>query len=283
MEGLIIKILSDLCYVKVEKEVIVCNIRGKFRNMQLLPLVGDKVIIDKNKKVIEKILPRKNNLIRPPVSNITQAIIVTSLVKPDFSTNLIDKILIELEFNKIKPIIVLTKEDLLENKDLYKKEIDYYKTLYDVYYNYELDEIKKVFKDEITVFIGQTGAGKSTLLNKLDENLNLKTGEISEALGRGKHTTRHVEIFELFEGMILDTPGFSALEFTNMTKVEVRDSFKDFKLYPCIYKDCMHTNEPECHVKENVKNGNILESRYKNYLSFIENALSNQEEYKRRG
>ena len=282
MEGLIIKILSNLCFVKVDKEVIVCNIRGKFRNMQLLPLVGDRVIIDKDKHVIEKILDRRNKLVRPPVSNITQGIIITSLVEPDFSTNLIDKILTELEFNNIKPIIILTKSDLLKNKDLYNKEINYYKSLYPVYYNYEIDEIKKIFKEEISVFIGQTGAGKSTLLNKLEPNLNLATGEISQALGRGKHTTRHVEIFSLFDGMILDTPGFSALEFTNMTKTEVRDSFKDFKKYPCIYKDCMHTNEPECKIKENVLNGNILESRYTNYLSFIENALSNRDKYKRK-
>lgn len=285
MEGLIIKILSDKCYVKVEKEVIVCTIRGKFRNMQLLPLVGDCVIIDEKKKVIMEILPRKNEIRRPPVSNITQAVIVTSFVNPDFSTNLIDKILIELEFNNIKPIICLTKKDLLTEDELanYYDIISYYKEIgYLVFYNDNLSDMKKIFKDEVTVFIGQTGAGKSTLLNKLVPSLNLKTGEVSLALGRGRHTTRHIEIFELFDGLILDTPGFSALEFGNMTKKEVRDAFIEFQNYPCLYRDCMHTNESECMVKKAVLEGKILNSRYDNYLKLMESALLERDKYKRK-
>ena len=285
MEGLIIKILSDKCYVKVDKEVIVCTIRGKFRNMQLLPFVGDSVIIDEKKKVIMEILPRKNEIRRPPVSNITQAVIVTSFVNPDFSTNLIDKILIELEFNKIKPIICLTKKDLLNKDELnkYQEIINYYEKIgYSIYYNDELDKIKKIFKDEVTVFIGQTGAGKTTLLNKLVPDLKLKTGEVSIALGRGRHTTRHIEIFELFDGLILDTPGFSALLFGNMMKDEVRDSFIEFKNFPCLYRDCMHTNESECMVKKAVLEGKILKSRYDNYLKLMESALLNRDKYKRK-
>lgn len=285
MEGLIIKILSDKCYVKTDKEVIVCAIRGKFRSLQLLPLVGDKVVFDENKKVIEKILPRSNTIRRPPVSNVTQAIIVTSFKNPDFSTNLIDKILIELEFNNIKPIICLTKKDLLNENELnnYLETINYYEKIgYPIYYNDELDKLKKVFKNEITVLIGQTGSGKSTLLNRLDNSLNLKTGEVSIALGRGRHTTRHVEMLELFDGMLLDTPGFSSLEFQNMTKVEVRDSFIEFANFPCLYRDCMHTNEDECMVKKAVYEGKILKSRYENYLKLMETAWSSQEKYKRK-
>lgn len=285
MEGLIIKILSDKCYVKTNGEVIVCSIRGKFRSLRLLPFVGDHVIIDEKKKVIEKILPRENEIRRPPVSNITQAIIVTSFKNPDFSTNLIDKILIELEFNSIKPIICLTKKDLLTNEELnsYKETIDYYNKIgYPVYYNDEIEELKKVFKNEVTVLIGQTGAGKSTLLNKLDSSLNLKTGEVSLALGRGRHTTRHVEMIELFDGMLLDTPGFSALEFQNMTKIEVRDAFVEFRNFPCLYRDCMHTNESDCMVKQAVDNNKILKSRYENYLKLMETALSESEKYKRK-
>lgn len=285
MEGLIIKILSDKCYVKTNGEVIVCSIRGKFRSLRLLPFVGDRVLIDEKKKVIEKILPRENEIRRPPVSNITQAIIVTSFKNPDFSTNLIDKILIELEFNSIKPIICLTKKDLLTNEELnsYKETIDYYNKIgYPVYYNDEIEELKKVFKNEVTVLIGQTGAGKSTLLNKLDSSLNLKTGEVSLALGRGRHTTRHVEMIELFDGMLLDTPGFSALEFQNMTKIEVRDAFVEFRNFPCLYRDCMHTNESDCMVKQGVEEGKILKSRYENYLKLMETALSESEKYKRK-
>lgn len=285
MEGIIIKILSDKCFVKINKEVIVCTIRGKFRNMQLLPFVGDKVVIDEKKRVIMEILPRKNEIRRPPVSNITQAVIVTSFVNPDFSTNLIDKILIELEFNKIKPVICLTKKDLISELEFkrYQEILNYYQKIgYSVYYNDEIDDLIKIFKDEVTVFIGQTGAGKSTLLNRLKPDLNLKTGEVSLALGRGRHTTRHIEIFELFKGMILDTPGFSALEFDNMTKQEVRDSFIEFKDFPCLYRDCLHTNEEECAVKHAVIDNKILKSRYDNYLKLVENALLERDKYKRK-
>ena len=282
MEGLITKILSDKCYVKINKEVVICGFRGKIRAQRLLPLVGDKVIIDKEKKIIEKILPRKNTIRRPAVANITQGLVVASLKKPDLDTNLIDKILVELEFNSIKPVICFTKKDLLTSDEYnnYSSIINYYKEIYPVYFNDEVDKIKKIFKDEITVFIGQTGAGKSTLLNKLDINLKLETGEISIALGRGKHTTRHVEIIEILDGMLLDTPGFSALEFPNMMQNEIRDAFIEFSKYPCPFRDCMHIKENDCNVKKAVIEGKIPEFRYNNYLDLVK--TGNTYEYKRR-
>jgi len=282
MEGLITKILSDKCYVKTDKEVVICNLRGKFRAQKLLPLVGDKVIINKEKRVIERILPRKNTIRRPSVSNITQGLIVASVKNPNLDTNLIDKILVELEFNSIKPIICFTKLDLLNSDELKDclKIIDYYRKIYPVYFNSEIDKIKKIFKNEITVFIGQTGAGKSTLLNKLDSSLSLKTGEISLALGRGKHTTRHVEIIEIHDGMLLDTPGFSALEFPNMMQKEIRDAFIEFNNFPCPYRDCMHIKEEECNVKKAVENGDIPNFRYQDYLDLVK--TGHVDEYQRR-
>ena len=282
MEGLIVKILSDKCYVKTNKEVVVCNLRGKFRMQKLLPLVGDKVLINEKEKVIEKVLPRRNEIRRPPVSNITQGLIIASVKNPNLDTNLIDKILVELEYNRIKPIICFTKLDLLNKEELNTcmEVINYYQKLYQVYLNTEIDKIKKIFKNEVTVFIGQTGAGKSTLLNKLDANLSLKTGEISMALGRGKHTTRHVEIIEILDGMLLDTPGFSALEFPNMMQEEIRDAFIEFKDYPCPYRDCMHIKENDCNVKKAVLDGNIPEFRYQNYLDLVK--TGNTSEYQRR-
>ncbi len=282
MEGLITKILSDKCYVKNDKEVVICGLRGKFRAQKLLPLVGDKVIVDKDKKIIEKILPRRNTIRRPAVSNITQGLIVASVKKPDLDTNLIDKILVELEFNSIKPIICFTKKDLLNKEELesVNNVINYYKKIYPVYFNDETDKLKKIFKNEITVFIGQTGAGKSTLLNRLDASLELATGEISDALGRGKHTTRHVEIIEILDGMLLDTPGFSALEFPNMMQNEIRDAFIEFGEFPCPYRDCMHIKENDCNVKKAVSEGKIAEFRYQNYLDLVK--TGNIDEYKRR-
>ena len=285
MEGLIIKIISNQCFVKYDKEVIVCSFRGNLRRATMLPLVGDRVIFDKDKKVVTKVLERKTEIRRPPVANISQAIIVTSLVCPAFSTNLIDKLIIELEFNNIKPFICLTKKDLISDKEysIIKNDINYYEKIgYKVFYNNDLNEIKKIFKDNITVLIGQTGAGKSTLLNRLVPELNLKTGEVSEALGRGRHTTRHVEIYELFDGMLLDTPGFSSLDFDNMTKEEVRDSFIEFRNFPCLYRDCLHLNESECLVKKAVNEGKIAKFRYENYCSLVETALDNKDKYKRK-
>ncbi len=284
MEGIITKILSDKCYVKTNNEVVLCFLRGKMRKDGLLPFVGDKVIINPKEKIIEKILPRKNEIRRPPVSNITQGIIVASLKRPDLDTNLIDKILVELEFNAIKPILCFTKKDLLTEEELQEDMviIDYYRKLYPVYFNDEIDSLKKLFKGEISVFIGQTGAGKSTLLNRLNPNLSLATGEISDALGRGKHTTRHVEMLEMFDGMVLDSPGFSALEFPNMLKKEIRDAFIEFQDYPCLYRDCMHLKEDHCMVKEAVLEGKIMKFRYENYLTLLKTAQDNSEEYKRR-
>ncbi len=282
MEGLIIKILSDKCYVKVNEEVVICGFRGKMRVQKLLPLVGDKVLINKDKKIIETILPRKNMLRRPSVANITQGLVVASLKKPDLDTNLIDKILVELEFNSIKPVICFTKADLLneEERKNVNEVINYYRKLYPVYFNDDILGIKKIFKNEITVFIGQTGAGKSTLLNRLDANLKLQTNEISEALGRGKHTTRHVEIIEILDGYLLDTPGFSALEFPNMMQIEIRDAFIEFKDFPCPYRDCMHIKENDCMVKKAVSEGKIAPFRYQNYLDLVK--TGNTEAYKRR-
>lgn len=273
MYGKIIKVISNDYSVLMDNEVIICKPCGKFRYLKIKPIVGDEVKVDKDNYIVE-IKNRINYLLRPPVSNIDQAIIITSVKKPGFSTNLLDKLLTIIEFNNIKPIICFTKLDLL-NKDEYqqiKKYIDYYKKIgYDVYLNTELEEIGKIFKHRISIFTGQSGAGKSTLLNRLDESLNIKTAPISEALNRGKHTTRHVELLPILGGWVADTPGFSSLEFLDMTKSDIRDNFIEFNTYKdkCQYKDCMHVSEPQCAVKDKIGT-EILQSRYDNYLKFIE-------------
>lgn len=273
MQGQIVKIVSDLHYVSYNGNLYPCKCRGIFRKEHITPLVGDYVLFSIEKNLIEKILPRKNEFKRPSVSNIDQAFIITSLVRPDFSLNLLDKLLVTMELHNVDAIICITKEDLVNADDLekYYKILDYYKKIgYTVISNQDIDGIKDLLRGKTSVFTGQTGAGKSTLLNKLNPNWNLDTGEISIALGRGKHTTRVVELFELFGGKMMDTPGFSALDFYGYKKEDIRDSFIEFFDYPCPFRDCMHTKENECVVKREVLNNNILESRYLNYLSFIE-------------
>lgn len=273
MIGKIIKNISNDYTIKLDNnEIITVKARGVFRNKNITPLVGDNVEVDINKKVIDKILKRDNELIRPPVSNIDQAIIVTSCVNPDFSSNLLDKMLNIIEFNNIKPIIVITKYDLLSDTSYIDNIIKYYKNIgYQVFINKQIDEIKKIFKNKVTILTGQTGVGKSSLINKLG-NMNLKTNEISKALGRGKHTTRAIELYDLFNGLIADTPGFSSLSFIDMTKEDIRDNFIEFNNYKdkCKYRDCMHINEDTCEIKRKVDENIILKERYDNYKKFIE-------------
>lgn len=245
-----------------------CRCRGKFRNDNLKPLVGDRVIV--NGEVIEEIKDRKNELVRPLVANIDKLFIVISVTKPKFSSYLLDKFLIISIKNKIEPVIIFTKYDLLnfKEKKQIKKYIKYYKKLgFKVFINSEIRKIKQEFKDSTIALMGQTGAGKSTLINKFDKTLNLETNEISNALGRGKHTTRVVELFEINNGFVVDTPGFSSFELYNISKFDVRDSFVEFRKN-CKYKTCMHINEDGCIVKDNINN-NIEKERYNNYIKLV--------------
>ena len=272
MQGIIIKNISNDYTVRVNDTDYICKPRGKFRLNNVSPLVGDIVNIDEINNYILEILPRRNSLVRPPIANVDQAVIVMSIADPDFSDNLLDKLLTVITFNKIKPIICFTKFDLLKDdeRDSKEKFVNYYKTIgYSVYKNTELEELKLIFKNKVTVFTGQSGAGKSTLLNRLAPQLNLKTDEISKALGRGKHTTRHVELINVCDGLIADTPGFSSLDFNGMTNMDIRDTFKEFTMFStCPYQDCMHDKEKECSLKDQVGN-TILDSRYNNYIKFI--------------
>ena len=275
MEGIIIKNISNDYLVKNGKNEYLCRPRGKFRNLKLVPLVGDKVIFDENKKYLLDIKNRKNSLIRPSVANVDQAVIVSSVKKPDLDTNLLDKLITIISYNGIEPIICFTKLDLLNEveREEINKYIEYYKSIgYKVVTNEKKTNFKDLFRDKITVLTGQSGAGKSSLLNLLDANLNLKTDEISLALNRGKHTTRHTELYELLDGYIVDTPGFSSVDFREMTVEDIRDNMKEMfdNLHYCKYRDCMHIKEDDCYVKDMVLNGKIIKSRYENYKNFVD-------------
>ncbi len=271
-QGTIIKIISNLYTVKIQNEVLECRARGKFRNLSITPLVGDFCLIDKENRYILEILPRANELLRPSIANVDIALIVTSVKKPNLSLNLLDKMISIISLKRIEPVLCFTKLDLLNRKE--KKEIQkliqYYKKIgYKVITNKEYKKLNKWLKNKMVVITGQTGAGKSTLLNKLNKKLNLKTNEISESLGRGKHTTRHVELFPFKSYYIADTPGFSNLDFSEVKKEEIKTSFVEFQNYHCSFKNCMHYKESNCKVKEAVMKKKILITRYQNYLNFI--------------
>ena len=275
MEGLIIRNISNEYIVKNKSGIYPCRARGKFRKDKIIPLVGDKVIFDEKNNYILEIKQRKNYLIRPTVANIDQALIVTSVKSPNLDTNLLDKLLTIISYNNIEPIICFTKLDLLtsEEQQEISKYINYYKKIgYKVVTNSNKENYTNLFRNKITVLTGQSGAEKSSLLNLLNPSLKLKTDEISKALNRGKHTTRHTELYELLDGYIVDTPGFSQVDFHNMTKFDIRDNMKEMfeNLHYCKYRDCLHIKEDKCRVKELVKTKEILASRYENYKNFIE-------------
>lgn len=270
-KGIIIKINSTIYTVKSDNNTFNCVLRGKFRYDKITPYVGDRVLFNKEDLVINEILERDNYLNRPPVANIDYNIIVTSLKKPNYNSTLLDKLISISEINNIKPILLFTKIDLASKSELkeYKKIIKYYKSIgYNVFTNKRINKLKRIIKNKIVTVSGQTGAGKSTFINKLDSSLNLKTNEISESLGRGKHTTRMVELYNINNIYIMDTPGFSQIDFNKEDIDKIKDSFIEFN-NNCLFKDCKHIKEQGCNVIDRVNNNIILKSRYDNYIRFI--------------
>ncbi|MED0683148.1 ribosome small subunit-dependent GTPase A [Bacillus altitudinis] len=286
-EGKIIKALSGFYYVLDESlesgKVIQCRARGIFRKNKITPLVGDYVVYqadnDKEGYLLE-VKERTNELIRPPISNVDQAVLVFSAAEPTFSTSLLDRFLVLVEESQIEPIICITKMDLLktdqERETIQAYAEDYRQIGYDVHLTstIEGDGIEKLtphFHHKITVFAGQSGVGKSSLLNAMSPDLALKTNDISSHLGRGKHTTRHVELIRTAEGLIADTPGFSSLEFTGIEAEDLGLYFLEIreKSAECKFRGCLHVKEPGCAVKEAVEDDRIREYRYQHYLEFL--------------
>lgn len=263
--------------------------RGNFRSRKITPLVGDQVVIDApndHEGYILEVKPRRNQLVRPPVANVDQAIVATAVREPVFSTNLLDRQLLALEIAKIEPVVYLTKTDLLtaeEQPEFVQLAADYrqigYQVIYDpvAFSQTAITALDELLKDKMSVIMGQTGAGKSTLLNHVAPDLDLATGEISAALNRGKHTTRRVSLLEVAGGLIADTPGFSSYDAFDLDVRSLGQYFREFRraAVNCRFRGCVHVNEPGCAVKAMVESGEIRQSRYENYLLLYQ-ALKNQ-------
>lgn len=294
-KGKIYQSLAGFYDVHTEDQVYRTRARGNFRKRKITPLVGDDVefqIEDDNQGYILEILPRKNSLVRPPVANIDQAIVTTAATQPVFSSNLLDRQLIALEISNIKPIIYFTKTDLLDRahrQQLQEIAAGYAAIPYEVIFPEKafsetaLTQLRKLFSGKENVIMGQTGAGKSTLLNHLAPQLNLKTGEISAALNRGRHTTRRVALLAVNDGLIADTPGFSSYDTLAINFRELAAYFPEFKRasVKCRFRGCLHVNEPDCEVKRQVESGKIMKSRYENYLQLYTDIKNRKPNYKK--
>ncbi|WP_404462210.1 ribosome small subunit-dependent GTPase A [Sutcliffiella horikoshii] len=290
-EGKIVKALSGFYYVlTADGEITQCRGRGVFRKNKITPLVGDSVVFqaeNDQEGYIMEVFPRKNELVRPPIANIDQAILVFSAMEPEFSTVLLDRFLVLIESKGVSPLICISKMDLLDEDANLIKFADYYRSIgYEVLLTStmepeQLKEILPYLKDKTSVIAGQSGVGKSSLLNVLRPELKLKTDNISSHLGRGKHTTRHVELMEINHGFVADTPGFSSLEFLEMEAEDVKECFPEFveKSHDCKYRGCTHLKEPKCAVKEAVENEEIASYRYKHYVSFVEEIKDRKPRY----
>lgn len=279
--GQIIKALSGFYYVEDQGTIYQCKARGKFRKDDQKPLVGDYCEFSIENQIegyIRKLLPRKNVLIRPPICNVDQALLVFSAKEPEMNTILLDRFLVLIEHHHIVPLICISKMDLVDKQSIFEIMAPYEKAGYQVCYvsskeNLGIEELKHLFENKMTVITGQSGVGKSSLLNALDIHLHIDTNEISKALGRGKHTTRHVELLKMYGGYVADTPGFSSLELM-MEPLDIAHSYHDFEELSssCKFRGCLHDSEPHCAVKQAVSDGLISKGRYEHYLTFLKEA-----------
>jgi len=289
-EGKIIKALSGFYYVLDGENIIQCRGRGLFRKQNITPLVGDYVEYEAENDregYVLSVGERKNDLIRPPVANIDQAVLVFSVMEPAFSTMLLDRFLVLIESKNVEPVICLTKMDLAEDrKGLDEYVEDYRKIGYSVVETSSetldgLHLLEGHLTGKTSVFAGQSGVGKSSLLNAIRPDLALKTDEISSSLGRGKHTTRHVELIPAAGGLVADTPGFSSLDFDGIELDELSACFPEMadRSSGCKFRGCLHLNEPKCAVKQAVEKGEIPRYRYEHYLQFIEEIKERKPRY----
>lgn len=288
IDGRITKGIGGFYYVETNEGIIECKARGIFRQRKIVPTVGDLVSVEKKNEqegTITAIKERKNSLIRPPVANVELVVIVFALIKPEPNVYLLDRFIASIEKEELDIALCFNKADIASEKE--KEIIEIYKNagypvvVTSILTGQGIQEIRNLIQNRVTVFAGPSGVGKSSLLNALQEDLKLKTGEISEKLKRGKHTTRHVELLKLhFGGYVLDTPGFTSLEINDMDEKMLQYYFQEFIPYigQCKFKGCSHMQEPECRIKEQVQSGRIPLSRYNSYSHLMHEIIEQRRE-----
>ena len=293
INGKIIKGIGGFYYVDTEKGLYECRARGIFRKNKITPLVGDRVsisVVDKeNKKgVVEEIEKRDTELVRPPIANVDKALIVFAIKNPAPNLSLLDRFIVLAEKENLEIVIVFTKVDLDADGELLEElksiyEVSGYKVIpVSNKLKLNIDKIKEELKENTVLFAGPSGVGKSSLLNEVDKNFELKTGEVSDKIKRGKHTTRHAELLKLeCGGMVADTPGFSSLTLDDIDESELKEYFIEFDKYDdCRFGSrCIHENEPSCAVKEAVENGEISKKRYESYIQLLNEIRSGKRRY----
>lgn len=282
-EGVVVRSYGGFWYVWEGSAVLECSLRGRFRYEKRHVLVGDKVLVRAEgggKGVIEEILPRCNALTRPPIANVDQAVIVFAVREPDPSPQLLDRMLLVAEINRVRPLICFNKADLAAGGqvELLSRYQNLYRTVLTSATRGEgLDLLLGMLKGSTSVFAGPSGVGKSTILNSILPGVRLKTGELSAKLKRGRHTTRHVELIPLpGGGFVADTPGFSVLDLPAVEPAELSGYFPEMAALAgrCRFADCLHRQEPGCAVRAAVAGGSICGERYRHYLEFLEEVMA---------
>ena len=280
LQGRVLKNYNGYYYVSVEDQIYTCKVKGKMKQNRFSLATGDMVSFqmgEKDEGMIKKVLPRKNFLLRPTIANLDLLVVTFACASPDFSYLLADKLFALAELAKIPAILVLNKKDIAPDGLIDEVKAIYEKIGYEVFAisadnNEGIEPLREKLRGKICAFGGPSGVGKSSTINAIDSTVDLRTGEVSEKIGRGKHTTRYAQLLPFDEGYIADTPGFGNLLFEDFDEKNLVDCFKEFADFEdgCKFCPCNHTHEPVCGVKEAVASGEVAQSRYQSYLDILQ-------------